>query len=139
MTLDELRSRNFATVAEVAETFFGGQVDERTVRRAIADGQIQAVKVGAKTLVPVAPLLAMIDAPEQPGTAAPTPPAEPGTDALAAVREVLRGALRALDVLTGYQGEDHNGDEHAVNAGQSDASGGRPLPPPALRSVRDAP
>jgi excisionase family DNA binding protein len=42
------------TVLEYAATFCA---DERTVRRAIKDGQIQALQVGTTWRIPVAPLL----------------------------------------------------------------------------------
>lgn len=127
MTLDELRTRNVGTVAEVIEAFFDGKCDERTFRRGIDAGQIPAIKIGNKTLIPIAPLLAMIEAPAPP--AFPAPSAEdPAGDALTAVREILRGALRALEVLTGYQGEDHGGATAASGAGQDDSTGGRSVP-----------
>jgi hypothetical protein len=133
MTLEELRTRNFATVAEAVEAVFDGKLDERTLRRAIDEGQIPAIKVGTKTLIPVAPLLAMLDAPDRPAVEVQAPAAEPAADALAAVREILRGALRALDVLTGYHGEDHGAAEQSVNAGQHDATLGLPVLPHLLR------
>lgn len=60
MTLDDLRGRLFVSVPEAAAEVFG--LDERTVRRAIADGQVPGVKVGNKTLIPVPKLLAMLGA-----------------------------------------------------------------------------
>lgn len=60
MTLEELSRRLFVSVPEAAAEVFG--LDERTVRRAIADGQVPGVKVGNKTLIPVPKLLAMLGA-----------------------------------------------------------------------------
>ncbi len=98
MTPDELRTRNFVNVAEAAEFLGPGEpLDERTVRRAIEQGQIPALKVGAKTLIPVAPLLAMIQAPSSAPTEA---PARQVADPIPAVREILLGALRAVEALT---------------------------------------
>ena len=51
---DELRSRVVITVGEYAATFFA---DERTVRRDIKAGKIQALQVGDTWRIPVAPLL----------------------------------------------------------------------------------
>jgi excisionase family DNA binding protein len=51
MTLDELDGQNFASAPEVAEIL---GMDERSVRRAIAAGEIPATKVGARYLIPVA-------------------------------------------------------------------------------------
>ncbi len=50
MSVDELRTRLFATVAEAAPLL---RSDERTVRRAIEAGHIPAVRVSNKTLIPV--------------------------------------------------------------------------------------
>jgi excisionase family DNA binding protein len=50
-TLHDLEGRNFATVPEVAGIL---RYDVRTVRRAINDGEIPAVKAGATYRVPVA-------------------------------------------------------------------------------------
>lgn len=60
MNLDELRGRLFLTVPEAAAEVFG--VDERTLRRAITDGQVPGVKVGNKTLIPVPGLLRLLAA-----------------------------------------------------------------------------
>ena len=99
MTPDDLRRRNFITVQELAADVLG--VDERTARRAIEQGQIPAIKVGTKTLIPAPRLAALIDPP----TAAPPGPlaeAEPsGVDTITAAAEILRGALRALEALAG--------------------------------------
>jgi excisionase family DNA binding protein len=54
LTLAELLSRIVITVPEYAATF---DVDERTARRAIKEGQLQALQVGATWRIPVAPLL----------------------------------------------------------------------------------
>lgn len=97
MTPDELRGRNFITVQELAADVLG--VDERTARRAIEQGQIPAVKVGNKTLIP-APRVAELIAPAAVPTGVPlaaVAAAEPG--AIAAATEILRGALRALEAL----------------------------------------
>ena len=50
MTLDEFSDRLFTGVAEAARIL---EVDERTVRRAIAAGEIPATKVGARHMIPV--------------------------------------------------------------------------------------
>lgn len=57
MTPAELRQRVVITVPELADVL---GVDERTVRRAIAHDQILAIKVGKKTLIPVAKLLPLL-------------------------------------------------------------------------------
>lgn len=54
MSIDELRSQLFATVAEAAPLL---RSDERTVRRAIEAGHVPAVKLSNKTLIPVRALL----------------------------------------------------------------------------------
>lgn len=51
LTLGDLDGRLFATVPEVARVL---RYDERTVRRAIAAGQIPAVVAGVTHRVPVA-------------------------------------------------------------------------------------
>jgi excisionase family DNA binding protein len=51
VTLDELEGRLFADIPQAAAIL--GR-DERTVRRAAAEGEIPATKVGAKYLIPVA-------------------------------------------------------------------------------------
>jgi excisionase family DNA binding protein len=135
MTLDEIRSRTFATVAEVAELLDG--TDERTVRRAISDGQIPAIKVGTKTLIPVPRLLALIEPaagqPEQLRAAA-----EPTSDAVAAAREILRGALRALEALSGDQARYQDIADQYITADQGDASGGLGVPPRLLKADHGA-
>ena len=60
MTLSELRQRLFIDVPTAARLVF--DCDERTVRRGIERGQLPAVKVGHKTLLPVPKLLAMLGA-----------------------------------------------------------------------------
>lgn len=60
MNLGDLRERLFISVPEAAVEVF--KLDERTVRRAIADGQIPGVKVGNKTLIPVPKLLELLGA-----------------------------------------------------------------------------
>lgn len=58
MTPDELRQRLFISVPEAAADVF--DVDERTLRRAIKDGQVPSLKVGNKTLIPVPKLLPLL-------------------------------------------------------------------------------
>jgi len=60
MDLDHLRGRLFIGVPEAARHVF--EVDERTLRRAIADGQVPGVKVGVRTLIPVPALLRLLGA-----------------------------------------------------------------------------
>ncbi|MFK4037617.1 helix-turn-helix domain-containing protein [Nonomuraea wenchangensis] len=91
MNLDDLRARNFVTVAQAAEFF--GDCDERTVRRAIEAEQLPAVRLGTKTLIPVPPLLAFLQAPEQP--AAPAPGVNP--DLVAHALDLIRAGLRVLE------------------------------------------
>jgi excisionase family DNA binding protein len=50
MTLDDLADRLFANVPEVAEIL---GADERTVRRAVAAGEIPATRIGVKCIIPV--------------------------------------------------------------------------------------
>lgn len=55
--LDELRSRLFLTVPEAASLL---RADPRTIRRAIEDGTIPAVRVSGSTIrIPTAPFLAL--------------------------------------------------------------------------------
>jgi excisionase family DNA binding protein len=54
LTPAELRSRVVITVPEYAATF---SADERTVHRAIRNGQIHALRIGDTWRIPVAPLL----------------------------------------------------------------------------------
>jgi hypothetical protein len=54
LTVAELVTRVVITVPEYAATFCA---DERTVRRAIKYGQIQALLIGGTWRIPVAPLL----------------------------------------------------------------------------------
>jgi excisionase family DNA binding protein len=51
---DELRRRIVITVQEYAVTF---SANERTVHRAMRDGQIPALQIGTTWRIPVAPLL----------------------------------------------------------------------------------
>lgn len=75
MTLDDLAGRLFAGVPEVAEII---GADERTIRRAIAAGEIPGHRVGTKYMIPVAWLR------ELAGSPAPAPAApEPDLDQLA--------------------------------------------------------
>lgn len=85
MNLDDLRARLFVTVPEAAAGVFG--VDERTLRRAIADGQVPGVRIGAKTLIPVPALLRLLGA-------AGSGEGQPGDDAAVAVR--ARAHLREM-------------------------------------------
>ncbi|MER7362660.1 MULTISPECIES: helix-turn-helix domain-containing protein [Nonomuraea] len=63
MTIEELGDKLFATVPEVGRIL---RADERTIRKAIGEGQIPATKVGAIHRVPVAWLRgqALLSAPE---------------------------------------------------------------------------
>jgi excisionase family DNA binding protein len=125
VTPDEVRSRNFLSVKETAAFLSDGEpLDERTVRRAIAEGQIPAVRVGTKTLIPAPSLLALLAVPD-----APSPVAEaPSSDAVAVVTEILRGALRALEALMATPSisagisEFPNAEARAVRAGKGDGS-----------------
>ena len=54
LSLADLQNRVVITVPEYAATFCA---DERTVRRAIRDGQIQALQIGDTWRIPVTPLL----------------------------------------------------------------------------------
>jgi excisionase family DNA binding protein len=54
LTPNELCGRIVITVPEYAATF---GYDERTVRRAVRDGQIQALQIGDTWRIPTAPLL----------------------------------------------------------------------------------
>ena len=73
-TPGRLDGRLFADVPEAAALL--GR-DERTVRKAAAEGEIPATKVGQKWLIPTAWLR------EQAGLAAPSAPAVPDLDELA--------------------------------------------------------
>lgn len=98
MNLDDLRRRNFVTVGQAAEFFNDGTgpLDERTVRRAIEAGQLPAVKVGNKVLIPVPPLLALLQVPEQPAA-----PATSGLnpELVAHALDLIRAGLRVLEPL----------------------------------------
>jgi hypothetical protein len=88
---------NFFTVGQAAEFFHdrtGVPLDERTVRRGIEAGQIPSVKIGNKVLVPVPPLLALLQVPEQPQA-----PAAPGVnpELVAHALDLVRAALRILE------------------------------------------
>ncbi|MFI9552361.1 helix-turn-helix domain-containing protein [Nonomuraea endophytica] len=65
MKTEEMSERLFATVPEVGRLL---RADERTIRRAIADGQIPAVRLGATWRIPVAWLRvrALLDPPPDP-------------------------------------------------------------------------
>ena len=58
MSVEELSTRLFATVAEAAPLL---RSDERTVRRAIEAGHIPAVRVSNKTLIPVRALFKLAE------------------------------------------------------------------------------
>lgn len=125
MTPDEVRSRNFLSVKETAAFLSDGEpLDERTVRRAIAEGQIPSVKVGTKTLIPAAPLLALLAVPDPSQPVAEAPSA----DGVAVAAEIVRGALRALEALMAAPSisaeisEFPNAEARAVRAGKSDGS-----------------
>lgn len=62
-----LRSITAATVtrADTAELL---GIDQRTVTRAIEDGQLPSIRIGRRVLIPTAQLLALLDKPS--GTAA---------------------------------------------------------------------
>ena len=98
ITLDTLRDKNFATVAEVASVVFDGQVDERTIRRAIEDGTITAVKLGARTLIPVPPLLALFEGPSKPVPASLS--AGVNVDAVRVAVDMIAAGVAALRSLT---------------------------------------
>ena len=51
---EAIRGKLFMTVPEVAEL---ARVDQRTLRRAIEDGQLAAVRIGNTTRIPTAALL----------------------------------------------------------------------------------
>ncbi|WP_043615258.1 helix-turn-helix domain-containing protein [Nonomuraea candida] len=51
MKTDEMNGRLFATVPEVSRLL---RADDRTIRRAIADGQIPGVRLGTTWRIPVA-------------------------------------------------------------------------------------
>jgi excisionase family DNA binding protein len=51
---EAIRGKLFMTAPEVAELF---RVDQRTLRRAIEDGQLDAVRIGNTTRIPTAALL----------------------------------------------------------------------------------
>lgn len=59
MNLDELLTTDRAVIT-VTETARLLELDERTVHRGIADGDIPAVKVGRRVLVPVRRLLPLL-------------------------------------------------------------------------------
>jgi excisionase family DNA binding protein len=95
MTLDELRRspRAALTVTEVAALL---EVDERTVRRACEDGQLPALHVGRRILIPRERLLPLLTTPthtEGPdATSGPTAT----TEAVEEPRYVTKDALRAV-------------------------------------------
>jgi hypothetical protein len=81
MTLDELRSSKAAVLtvvqtADVLADLTGKRPDERTVRRACEEGQIQCVRLGRRILIPRLPLLELLGAspPDDEGGPLPGPP-----------------------------------------------------------------
>jgi excisionase family DNA binding protein len=60
--VDEIRASNLAvlTVAYVAGVF---DVDERTIRRACADGQLPCIYIGRLLRIPREPLLTILTSP----------------------------------------------------------------------------
>lgn len=73
MTLEELRAcaRAALTVTEVAEVF---GLDPRTVRRACEDGQLPALYVGRRVLIPRDRLLSLLTAANGSGMPLDQPP-----------------------------------------------------------------
>lgn len=73
MTLDDVRNST-AAVLSVTQTarlltdLDGDQVDERTVRRAVEDGQLPGIRVGKRILIPRLPLLALLGATDSPNS-----------------------------------------------------------------------
>jgi hypothetical protein len=62
MTLDELRDStatvlSVAQVADVLADLEGKRLDERTIRRACEDGQLESIRAGRRLLIPRIPLL----------------------------------------------------------------------------------
>lgn len=94
MNRDELRNRNFVTVPEAVTLVFHGEVDERTIRKAIELGQLPGVKIGAKILIPVPPLLALLETPERPGD---TPTPGVNADVVRAAINMIAAGLRVLE------------------------------------------
>jgi len=64
MTLDDLRASHAAVITVAATADLLG-VDERTVARGIAAGDLPCVQVGRRRLIPREPLLALLTAEPQ--------------------------------------------------------------------------
>lgn len=58
MNLDDIRGKAVINVTDTARLLC---LDERSVRRAIQDGDLPGIKVGRRILVPVPRLLALIE------------------------------------------------------------------------------
>lgn len=116
-SLDDLRKRNFVTPREAAEVL--GDLDERTVRRAVETGQIPGHKVGTKTLIPAAALLRMIEAAEEPIEAPEPFNATAVRVALASIRAAIDAIERVL-----IEAEDQAGSEAPGAAVRSITEGG---------------
>lgn len=100
MNLAELRQRNFISPKEAA-AFFGTPdhpVDERTVRRAAEGGQIPSVKIGTKTLIPVPPLLALLDVNHAVAASEPSAATVDQAAVLVAL-QTIKAAVLALETL----------------------------------------
>jgi excisionase family DNA binding protein len=110
--LDQVRTRNFLTVAEAAAFF--EDCDERTIRRAIDAGQLPAVRLGTKTLIPVPPLLALLNLPESP-VEIPTTGISP--EIVAGAVEMVKAGLRVLEPLV--RAKDVSAHENEGGAGSA--------------------
>lgn len=112
MSLDQLRTQNFASREQAAE-FLG--VDVRTVGRAIDAGQLPAVKVGNRVLVPVPGLLALLEAPQ-----APPAPVVTGLspDVVRAAVDMIAAGLRVLGPLL----DAAKGDAHRAELDRADTA-----------------
>lgn len=100
MNLFDLHQRNFISPKEAA-VFFGTDehpVDERTIRRAAEEGQIPAVKLGTKTLIPVPPLLALLDVAQAVTDAEPNK-ATVDQAAVLVTLQTIKAAVLALETL----------------------------------------
>jgi excisionase family DNA binding protein len=87
VTLDDLVASDRAawTVTDVAKLL---DLDERTVRRAAADGQLPCIHVGRRLLIPRLPLIALLGGVETPNNSA----AASTKDAAHATTEPVEGA-----------------------------------------------
>lgn len=74
MDLSDLRASTRAalTVTDVADLF---ETDERTVRRACENGQLQAIRIGRLIRIPREPLLALLTSQDQREAESATDPA----------------------------------------------------------------